>query len=158
MHIPPPPPRPRNPGRIPRLNQDGQPPGGGRRVHRYSSERQQGMAGRIPNGFNLQFQSRQNWGLLRRGHWPVLHLWPRKVGYKPYTGHFLPLCQTKLKNFAIRIMLQQHLKYDINTASFDRGTQWWQGILYSGGWISSATVGAVTKAPPRTKVPNATKF
>ena len=46
-------------------------------------------------------------------------------------------------------MLQRHLKYDINTASFDRGTQcWWQGILYSGGWISSATVCAVTKAPP----------
>ena len=45
-------------------------------------------------------------------------------------------------------MLQRHLKYDINTASFDRGKLWWQGILYSGGWISSATVCAVTKAPP----------
>ena len=94
MHIPPPQ-MPRNPGRIPRLNRDLQPPGGGRRVHRYSSERQQGMAGRIPNGFSLQFQSRQNWGLLRRGHWPVLHLWPRKVGLQTLCRPFFAVLPNK---------------------------------------------------------------
>ena len=90
-----PPPQPRNPGRIPRLNRDLQPPGGGRRVNRYSSERQQGMAGRILNGFNLQFQSRQNWGLLRRGHWPVLHLWLRKVGLQALRRPFFAVMPNK---------------------------------------------------------------
>ena len=41
----------------------------------------------------------------------------------------------------------QHLKYDINAASFDTAAQW-KAILYAGGWVSSATVCAVTKAPP----------
>lgn len=42
----------------------------------------------------------------------------------------------------------QHLKYDINAASFDTAAQW-KAILYASGWVSSATVCAVTKAPPR---------
>ena len=45
-------------------------------------------------------------------------------------------------------MLLQHLKYDINAASFDTEAAQWKAILYAGGWVSSATVCAVTKAPP----------
>ena len=55
-------------------------------------------------------------------------------------------------------MLQRHLKYDINTASFDRGKLWWQGILYSGGWISSSTVCAVTKPCPERRSPRQQSF
>ena len=42
----------------------------------------------------------------------------------------------------------QHLKYDINAGSFDTAATQWKAILYVGGWVSSATVCAVTKPRP----------
>jgi hypothetical protein len=32
-------------------------------------------------------------------------------------------------------MLLQHLKYDINAASFDTEAAQWKAILYAGGWV-----------------------
>ena len=99
MHAAPlPPPRPRNPRRIPSLNREQQLGGGLRGVNRYSSEtagdgRSDGQLAHLPSidreigGFygSAQASGQHN------------HLWPRKVRLQALSScHFLPLWQTEL--------------------------------------------------------------
>ena len=82
MHAAPlPPPRPRNPRRIPSLNREQQLGGGLRGVHRYSSERQQEMAAQMANWptYLLQTEKLESFMERPQASGQRNHLWLRKV-------------------------------------------------------------------------------
>ena len=91
-----PPPQPRNPGRIPRLNRDGQPPGGGRGCTDIAQRDSRGWPVRFPMGsaYNSKVGKIGDFYGAATGQFSICGR--EKWGYKPYAGHFLPLCQTKL--------------------------------------------------------------